>query len=585
MTTLRVWAPDAHRVDIATHDERTSMIAGAGGWWEAELPTLMPGEDYGFVLEGGDVLPDPRSMHQPHGVHGVSRLVDPAAFAWTDQSWHGLPLAGGVIYELHIGTFTAAGTLDAAIGKLDHLANLGIDLVELLPVNAFPGRRGWGYDGVALYAVQDAYGGPAALARFVDAAHARGIGVILDVVYNHLGPSGNYLERFGPYFTTRHRTPWGAAVNFDDVGSIEVRRFVLDNAVMWLRDYHIDGLRLDAIHAIIDTSAIPILEELAAEVSSLSAHLRRTKFLIAESDLNDPRVVRSREAGGTGLDAQWSDDFHHALHALLTGERTGYYTDFGRLDDLATAFTEGYVYTGEHSAYRGRVHGRRPLFLPAHRFLGYLQDHDQVGNRACGERSAALMSDGLLRVAAALVLLSPFTPMLWMGEEWGASTPWMYFTDHDDPALAEAVRKGRTEEFAAFGWRPEDVPDPQDPATFSRSTLDWSELPAEPHASLLEWHRKLIALRRRHPGFTDSRFEQVSVSYDEDARWLVLGRGATLGVVCNLAGDRQAVPVDGTPVDVLASSAPGFTFGPGTVELDAESVCVIQLPAEGSTDR
>jgi maltooligosyltrehalose trehalohydrolase len=324
MTTLRVWAPDVELVEVDAKDTRTPMIPRVGGWWEVDVPDLDIGDDYAFVLDGGDPLPDPRSLHQPNGVHGPSRVVDPAAFPWTDAGWHGLPLAGGVIYELHVGTFTPEGTLDAAIGKLDHLAELGVDLVELLPVNAFPGNHGWGYDGVALYAVHDAYGGPAALARFVDAAHARGLGVIMDVVYNHLGPSGNYLGRFGPYFTTRHRIPWGSAVNYDDVGSAEVRRFVLDNARMWFRDYHLDGLRLDAIHAIIDTSAVPILEELASETEALSAHLRRTKFLIAESDLNDPRIVRSREAGGTGIDAQWSDDFHHALHALLTGERTGY---------------------------------------------------------------------------------------------------------------------------------------------------------------------------------------------------------------------------------------------------------------------
>jgi len=577
MTTLRVWAPDVELVEVDAKDTRTPMIPRVGGWWEVDVPDLDIGDDYAFVLDGGDPLPDPRSLHQPNGVHGPSRVVDPAAFPWTDAGWHGLPLAGGVIYELHVGTFTPEGTLDAAIGKLDHLAELGVDLVELLPVNAFPGNHGWGYDGVALYAVHDAYGGPAALARFVDAAHARGLGVIMDVVYNHLGPSGNYLGRFGPYFTTRHRIPWGSAVNYDDVGSAEVRRFVLDNARMWFRDYHLDGLRLDAIHAIIDTSAVPILEELASETEALSAHLRRTKFLIAESDLNDPRIVRSREAGGTGIDAQWSDDFHHALHALLTGERTGYYTDFGGLDDLATAFAEGYVYAGEHSAYRGRVHGRRPLFVPANRFLGYLQDHDQVGNRARGERSAALMSDGLLRVGAALVLLSPFTPMLWMGEEWGASTPWMYFTDHDDPALAEAVRTGRQAEFGAFGWRPEEAPDPQDPATFTRSRLDWSELSEEPHAGLLDWHRKLLSLRRTYPEFPESRFEEVSVAYDEEARWLVLGRGRTLVVVCNFGPERQEVPVDGTPVDVLAASTTGFAFGPGAVDLDAESVAVVRL--------
>ena len=581
MSTLRVWAPEAATVEIEAGGQRQALVPLAGDWWEAELPDLAAGEDYAYVLDGGEPLPDPRSMHQPHGVHGPSRVVDPGSFDWHDADWHGVPLAGGVIYELHVGTFTPEGTLDAAIGKLDHLATLGVDFLELLPVTAFPGQHGWGYDGVALYAVHEAYGGPAALARFVDAAHVRGLGVILDVVYNHLGPSGNYLERYGPYFTQRHQTPWGPAVNYDDVGSAEVRRFVVENARMWLRDYHVDGLRLDAVHAIIDTSAVPILEQLAADVEWLCAHLRRTMFLIAESDLNDPRMVRSREAGGHGMDAVWSDDFHHALHAVLTGERSGYYADFGELDHLATAFAEGYVYAGQHSAYRGRIHGRPPVLVPTYRFLGYLQDHDQVGNRARGERSAALMSQGRLRVGAALVLLAPFTPMLWMGEEWGASTPWQYFTDHDDPALADSVRRGRRAEFAAFGWKPSEVPDPQDPATFTRSKLNWAEVTETSHAELLEWHRKLLALRRAEPAFTDPQFQHVSVSYDEDAGWLVLGRGSTMLVVANVSRERQLVPIDGTPIDVLAASAHGFAFAAGAVEIDGESVCIVRLSQFG----
>jgi maltooligosyltrehalose trehalohydrolase len=576
MTALRVWAPYARTVQADVDGERRDMTEGVGGWWELALPPNAHGSDYAFVLDGGEPLPDPRSSWQPRGVHGPSRVVDHTAFAWHDAAWHGRPLAGAVVYELHVGTFSPEGTFDGVVARLDHLVDLGVDFVELLPVNAFPGERGWGYDGVGLYAVQDAYGGPDGLKRLVDACHARGLGVLLDVVYNHLGPSGNYLGRFGPYFTERHRTPWGPAVNYDDAGSDEVRRFVVDNALAWLRDYHCDGLRLDAVHAIVDTSAVHILEELSAEVETLSAALGRTLVLVAESDLNDPRVVRPREAGGYGMDAQWSDDFHHALHAVLTGERDGYYADFGSLDDLAAALTGGYVYTGQHSDYRDRRHGRPYTGLSGHRLLAYLQDHDQVGNRALGERSSVLMSRGRLEIGAALVLTSPFTPMLWMGEEWGASTPWRYFTDHDDPQLADAVRTGRREEFAAFGWDPERVPDPQARETFDRSRLDWSELDSDDHAALLSWHRRLIELRRTTPTLADGDLASVQVGYDEDARWLVARRG-DIAVVVNLAPSEQRVPVDGPVLDVRLSSREGFAFDPGGVTLAGESVVVVAL--------
>lgn len=576
MTTIRVWAPYADRtVEVAAGGTRHPMERGADGWWSGDVP-IGPGEDYAFVLDGGEPLPDPRSRHQPAGVHGPSRLLDPSRFAWTDAGWRGRALAGSVVYELHIGTFTAQGTFDAAVERLDALVDLGVDTLELLPVNAFPGRHGWGYDGVGLAAVHEAYGGPAGLVGFVDAAHARGLAVVLDVVFNHLGPDGNYLDRFGPYFTDRHGTPWGPGVNLDGPGSDQVRRFVLDTALGWLSDYHLDGLRIDAVHAIVDLSATHLLEELAVEVEALAAHLGRPLTLIAESDLNDPRVVARREVGGYGLDATWSDDLHHALHAVLTGERGGYYADFGSYADLAAALRRGYVYTGQHSVFRGRRHGREPVGVPAYRFVGYLQNHDQVGNRARGERIGQLVSDGLARVGAALVLTAPSTPMLFMGEEWAASTPWRYFTDHADPALAAAVRDGRRAEFAAFGWAPDDVPDPQDPATLAASRLVWTEREREPHAGMLDWYRRLIRLRRETPELTDPRYAEVTTAYDEPARWFVLGRG-DLRTVCNLGPDRQAVPVDGIPVKVLASSAPGFVFREGAVELAGESVAIVRL--------
>ncbi len=527
-----VWAPFAERVELDAEGRREEMDRGEGGWWHGrELP---PGTDYGFVLDGGDdVLPDPRSPWQPDGVHGRSRTVDHAAFGWTDQGWTPPRLADSVVYELHVGTFTPEGTFDSAVERLDHLVALGADVVELLPVNAFSGEHGWGYDGVDLFAPHRAYGGPDGLKRLVDACHARGLAVVMDVVYNHLGPAGNYLGRFGPYFTDRYRTPWGPAVNYDDEGSDEVRAFVVDNALMWLRDYHCDGLRLDAVHAIYDQSATHLLEEITAACAGHG-------FVIAESDLNDPRVVTPRGArNGLGCDAQWSDDFHHALHAALTGERDGYYADFGEPEQVATALRGAYVYAGQHAPYRGRRHGRPVVDLPATAFLGYLQDHDQIGNRATGERSSHLLSPDLLKVGAALVLTAPFVPMLFMGEEWGATTPWQYFTDHEDAGLADAVRKGRREEFRAFGWDPDDVPDPQDRATFERSKLDWSEVERPEHAELLDWHRRLVALRRSEPSLRDGSFADASVEGDV----LIVRRG-NVEVVASLSGGDVAADGD-----------------------------------------
>jgi len=505
-------------------------------------------------------------------VHGPSRLVDHAAFAWTDDGWEGgVPLAEAVIYELHVDTFCPEATYEGVIPRLDHLVDLGVTAVELLPVAEYPGRWGWGYDGVDLYAPNSVDGGPEGLKRLVDACHAKGLSVIFDVVYNHLGPSGNYLGEYGPYFTDRYGTPWGEAVNLDGADSDPVRDFVLDNALMWLRDYHADGLRLDAVHAIVDTSATHILEELAGRVDGLGAETGRARFLIAESDLNDPRVVADREVGGFGIDAQWSDDFHHALHAALTGERAGYYADFGSIGHLAKAMRQAFVYDGSYSTHRRRRHGRTPVGIPSTRFLGYLQNHDQVGNRAMGERSSSLLSDGLLRVAAALVLLGPAVPMLFQGEEWGASTPFLYFTDHDDPELGKAVTEGRRREFASFGWDPSDVPDPQDPETFRRSKLDWDEVARPPHVGLLDWHRRLIALRRSTPVLG----AEVRVDYDEDGRWLVMTR-ERLTAACNLGPGAATVPVPSGKVEL--SSGPDASFDDDSAVLPPESVIVLRTP-------
>jgi maltooligosyltrehalose trehalohydrolase len=584
MHEFRVWAPSPQRVEVVLGERgafgahRAAMRPAAGGWWTCPVAEAGPGTDYAFSLDAGPPRPDPRSAHQPHGVHGPSRLVDEAVFAWTDSGWRGLPLAGSVLYECHIGTFSAEGTFDGAIEHLGHLADLGVDAIELLPVAEFSGRRGWGYDSVDLFAPHHAYGGPDGLNRLVDAAHARGLGVVLDVVYNHLGPAGNYLREFGPYFSPRHQTNWGDAVNLDGPGSDEVRRFVIDNALAWLRDYHIDGLRIDAVHAIVDDSAIHILEALAAEVAALAAQVHRPLFLIAESDLNDPRFVRSREAGGCGLDASWADEWHHALHAALTGDVSGYYEDFGSLALLAKALRQAWVYDGTYSPHRQRMHGRPPTGLTGSQFVVCAQNHDQIGNRAAGERAGALMSDGRLRVAAALLLTAPFVPLLFQGEEWGATTPWQYFTDHADPELGRAVSTGRRQEFAAFGSAPGDVPDPQQPATFERSRLDWAEPAKDRHADLLAWYRQLITLRRRHAALTDPRLDRIRTEYDEKAGWLIVRRGPVT-VAVNLGIQTWTWPA-GPSAALLAASDPRIERIQQGLSLPPDSVAIVAERAE-----
>jgi maltooligosyltrehalose trehalohydrolase len=574
VTVVRVWAPAASLVEVVTPDGRIPMTRHDDGWHDASLQGD-GGLEYGFSIDGGPMRPDPRSPWQPNGIDGPSRTVDHDEFEWTDRLWKGRPLAGSVVYELHVGTFTPQGTFEAAIDRLDHLVDLGITTVELMPVAEFSGDRGWGYDGVDLYAPHHAYGGPEGLKRLVDACHARGLAVLLDVVYNHLGPAGNYLREFGPYFTDRYSTPWGDAVNFDGPFSHEVRAFFIDNALMWLRDYHCDGVRIDAVHAIVDTSATHFLEELSSRVTELEGHLDRKLTLIAESDLNDPRIVTPRSAGGHGMDGQWSDDYHHALHALLTRERDGYYADFGDVSHVATALSRGYVYAGEYSPFRKRVHGRPPIGLSGHRFLGYLQDHDQIGNRAAGERSSMLMSHELLKVGAALVMTAPFTPMLFMGEEWGASPPFLYFTSHKDPALGRAVSEGRRREFEAFGWDPADVPDPQAPETFERSRLHWEEIAEQPHADLLEWHKQLLQLRSSTPALTDGRLDLVGTTYSDEERWLIVDRGP-ITVAANFGDAPVRVAIDPERTAELLLSSGKVEVDAGALELGAEAVAIFR---------
>jgi maltooligosyltrehalose trehalohydrolase len=573
-----VWAPNPGRVRLLLGDETLEMVRDADGWWTPvePVPDVWDQDvDYGYLLDDADTpLPDPRSRRQPDGVHGLSRTFRPDAFSWTDRGWTGRQLAGSVVYELHVGTFTPEGTLDAAIGRLEHLTSIGVDFVELMPVNAVNGTHNWGYDGVGWFAVHEPYGGPAAYQRFVDACHAAGLGVIQDVVHNHLGPSGNYLPMFGPYLKEGANT-WGDLVNLDGEGSAEVRRYVLDNVRMWLEDYHVDGLRLDAVHALADASATHLLEEMAVEVAALSAHQRRPLTLIAESDLNDPVMVTPREAGGYGLDAQWSDDFHHAVHVALTGETGGYYADFEPLSALAKVCERGFFHDGTWSSFRERDHGV-PIdtrAMPTWRLVVCSQNHDQVGNRAVGDRITESLDDDQLACAALLTLAGPFTPMLFQGEEWASSSPFQFFTSHPEPDLGRATAEGRIKEFARMGWDPAAVPDPQDVATYERSKLDWSELSSGRHARLLGVYRELAALRRAHPELTDPSFSSVSCTVDEEARLFRMRRGS-LEVLVNF-GDSPA-PVPTGPVDVLFQTPAGVTVDDGTLTLPAHAGALLQ---------
>jgi maltooligosyltrehalose trehalohydrolase len=563
--SYEVWAPRASTVALLLDGSRVPMRRD-GDLWSADVEWL-PDADYGYLLDGDETpVPDPRSRRQPEGVHGLSRTYSPAEPA----PWPGRDLPGGVIYELHLGTFTPGGTLDSAIERLDHLVQLGIDFVELLPVNGFNGTHNWGYDGVLWYTVHEGYGGPAAYQRFVDACHERGLAVIQDVVYNHLGPSGNYLPKFGPYFVEGHSNTWGDTI---DLAAPEVREYILDNALMWMRDYGVDGLRLDAVHALVDSSPKHLLQELAERTDALSADLGRPLTLIAESDLNDPKLITPRAEGGYGLTAQWSDDYHHAAHVALSGETTGYYADFDSLAALAKVMTRGFFHDGTYSSFRERNHGV-PIdteTMPTWRLVTFTQDHDQIGNRAVGDRLTASLDRDRLDIEAVLTLLGPFTPMIFMGEEWGASTPWQFFTSHPEPELGKATAEGRIAEFEKMGWDPATVPDPQDPETFARSKLDWAELGSPEHRGLYDLYRRLIALRRELPALIDPRFSTVSCAWDENERWFRLDREG-VSVVINFADAQRAIPATG---EVVLATGDARVDG-ATVTLSAASAAVLR---------
>jgi maltooligosyltrehalose trehalohydrolase len=497
-----VWAPNEEGMELRLLTPQARVLPMERlerGYWRVTADHVDPGTGYVYRLEGkGQERPDPASRFQPEGVHRPSAVVDHGAFPWRDGEWRGRPLAEYVVYEVHVGTFTPEGTFEAIIPRLPALRELGITALESMPVSQFPGARGWGYDGVHPFAPQNSYGGPEGLKRLVDACHRQGLAFILDVVYNHLGPEGNYLQEFGPYFTPKYRTPWGDAVNMDDGGSDEVRHFFIENALHWFREYHIDALRLDATDRIYDFSAKVFLEELAERVRELERQAGRPCLLVAETDLNDPRLLRPPEVGGFGLDGQWLDDFHHSLHTLLTGEDLGYYVDFGLPADLAKSYRDAYVFEGRFSPYRWRRRGSPAPDRPARQFVVFSQNHDQIGNRMFGHRLLSLASFEAAKVAAAAVLLSPYIPLLFMGEEYGEDAPFQYFADFQDPALRAAVHRGRIEEFSAFKWRGE-PPDPHDPGTFERSRIDWEKRRAEGHGTMLAWYQRLLQLRRERP--------------------------------------------------------------------------------------
>jgi maltooligosyltrehalose trehalohydrolase len=577
MTEFAVWAPQPERVRLDVEGTLHPMTRSDDEWWRTDVEAG-PDARYGFVLDDDPkVLPDPRSPRQPDGVHERSQLWQPAQDAWTDGGWQGRSIEGRAIYELHIGTFTPAGTFDSAIERLDYLVELGVDFVEVMPVNAFSGAHGWGYDGVLWYAVHEPYGGPDGLVRFIDACHTRGLGALIDAVFNHLGPSGNYLPRFGPYLSSGSN-PWGESVNIADADADEVRRFIIDCALRWMRDFHADGLRLDAVHAMVDVTAINILEELATETDRLAAELERPLSLVAESDRNDPRLITPRDRGGYGMTAQWDDDIHHAIHAAVSGERQGYYCDFGSMETLAQTLKHGYFHAGTYSSFRHRRHGR-PLdtaTIPATRLLAYTLTHDQVGNRAVGDRPSQNLTVGQLAVKAALALGSPYTAMLFMGEEWGSSSPFQFFSSHTEPELARATAEGRKREFAEHGWDADEIPDPQDPETFLRSKLNWDEIDEGDHRRLRRLYHELLALRRDEPDMADHWLDHMTLAYDEDQRWIVMHRGS-VAIVCNLNADAVTVPVTGEPI--LASGDPAIASD--SLRLEGHSFVVLRTTTTG----
>lgn len=583
---FRVWAPRRRRVDlhiVAPRERRIALARSSDGYHDSIVDDCGAGTRYFYVLDGAIERPDPASRYQPQGVHGPSEVIH-RGFDWHDARWAGVALHDYVVYELHVGTFTEEGTLDAIIPRLDDLRDLGVTAIELLPIAQFSGTRNWGYDGAYVGAVQNSYGGPLALKRLTDACHVRGLAIVLDVVYNHLGPEGNYLSDYAPYFTDRYKTPWGLAFNFDGPLSDYVRWFFIHNALMWIEEFHVDALRVDAVHAIVDHSAEPFLQDLTTAVRRRASELGRRICTIAESDLNDPRVITPKEALGLGFDTQWSDDFHHSLHTILTGDRTGYYEGFGTVSDLACVMKCGYLYVGQHSPYRGRKYGLKPNTTDSSKFIVYAQNHDQVGNRMLGERLSALVGYDELRLAAAVVCLSPFLPMLFMGEEYGERAPFQYFTSHSDADLIEAVRKGRREEFDDFAWEGE-VPDPHDEETFRRSKLRWQTRERSEHAMLLRLHGELLRLRRETPSLRTLDLASLEAEADDERRLLFVRRwasGQQVLIAFNFSDKIEAASLPFAPVGWRPMIDTGAKIEENRITLPSASFALFEAPIAGS---
>jgi maltooligosyltrehalose trehalohydrolase len=575
-----VWAPNARKVSVHFVESRREPLIlepQERGYFRGIAPSLEPDAKYRYRLDDDREFPDPASRFQPQGVHGPSQIVDTSSFRWTDQGWRGRPLEASIFYELHVGAYTHEGTFDALISHLPVLLDLGVTTIELMPIAQFPGSRNWGYDGVYEFAPQNSYGGPQSLQEFVDAAHHHGLAVALDVVYNHLGPEGNYLNAYAPYFTDRYRTPWGQALNFDGAGSDEIRRFFIENALYWLEDYHFDALRLDAVHGIFDFSAQHFLAELKSEVANLSKRSERDIYLIAESDSNDVRIMHTAVQGGYAIDAQWSDDFHHSVHTLLTKEKHGYYADFAGIAPLIATLKDGWYFSGQYSEYRQRKHGNSPQGLSPSRFVVFDQNHDQVGNRASGDRLNSQVSFEAMKLAAGITLLSPFTPMLFMGEEYGDTAPFQYFTSHGDAALVEAVRKGRREEFAAFGWE-EGVPDPQDEQTYLRSKLSRRFQREEPYRTLFQFYRRLIQIRKEYK-LAAAASQTVQPAGDEAILLLRENGDKKVAAIFNFAEQRISVSLRQLTGDwtKIIDSADISWKGPRN---DSEKTFIIAAPRE-----
>lgn len=571
---FRVWAPDKKKVELEAFEGRFPMTRGDDGWWSSDHPSP-GGMDYSFRVDGSGPFPDPRSPWQPHGVHGPSRTVDHAAFNWTDKGHQPMPLESGLIYELHVGTFSPEGTFDGIIQRLDHLRDLGVTHVQLMPVADFEGDRGWGYDGVHLFAPRNAYGGPDGLKRLVNACHQKGLSAMLDVVYNHLGPSGNYLMQFAPYFNAEIHTPWGSAINYDGANSDEVRRFVLDNVTMWIRDYHFDGLRLDEIDAILDRNATHIVEDIADTAHSVATAQGRRASVVAEAHRNNPRVIAPKSQGGYGVDALWNDDFHHSLHTLLTGETNAYYADYHGLPDMAKAMRDAYVLDGRHSGFRGLTVGRPATGIGGHRFLAYAQTHDQVGNRPHGERLVHYTGLKKARLAALLVLTSPYVPMLFHGEEWAPSAAFPYFTSFEDKKLGEAVQKGRREMMVQWGWPNEEPLDPQAVETWARARLDWDEVNNSPHREMLDWHKRLIALRGQYACLTDGDRSAVQIRYGEPEGWFLMRRGE-INVACNFSDQNRDIELPQAYHEILLASEENIVLNGARIALPAWSGAILK---------